>query len=77
MPNVYSRNEAARTLKISVETLDRYRLAGKLPYRQIGDRVVFTDSDLIRFLDSCGVSETIEPTAREQAAMKKAAEVNA
>jgi len=71
MPNLYNRNEAARTLKISVETLDRYRMTGKLPYHQIGDRVVFTDSDLTKFLDACGIPATTEPTARESATMAK------
>jgi hypothetical protein len=71
MPNIYNRNEAALTLKISVETLDRYRVAGKLPYHQIADRIIFTESDLTAFLDACGIPATAEPTARESATMAK------
>jgi len=69
MPDVYNRKEAARALKISVETLDRYRTAGKLPYHRIGDRVIFTPDDLTKFLDACGVPATAEPTERESKIM--------
>ena len=69
MPEVYNRKEAARILKISIETLDRYRIAGKLPYHKIGDRVIFTPDDLTKFLDACRVPATVEPTARESKIM--------
>jgi len=71
MPEVYNRKEAARILKISIETLDRYRIAGKLPYHKIGDRVIFTPDDLTKFLDACGIPATVEPSARESVTMAK------
>ena len=68
MINVFNREKAAKTLGISTETLDRYRKNGKLPYRQIGDRIVFTESDLIAFLDACSVPATVIPSRREKLA---------
>jgi len=73
MPNIYRKPEAARALKISVETLDRYRKMGKLPYRQIGDRVIFTESDLATFLENCAVPATTFPTPRERVEVGKRA----
>ena len=54
MAKVYSRKEAAKILGISVETVDRCRKSGKLPFHKIGDRIVFTESDLTTFLNNCG-----------------------
>jgi len=71
MPNVYSKRSAAKALGISTETLDNYREKGKLPWRKIGTRVLFTESDLAAFLDSCAVPATCLPTAREKLEMAK------
>ena len=73
MTAVYNKKNAAKALCVSVETLDRYKKAGKLPFRQIGDRVVFTESDLAAFLDSCAVPAMAEPSPREKLEMAKAA----
>ena len=67
MPTVYSRKTAAKELGVSVETLDRYKDIGKLPYRKIGDRILFTESDLTEFLDNCAVPATCLPSGREMA----------
>jgi len=73
MINVFCKKKSATLLKISVETLDRYRKSGKLAYRQIGDRILFTENDLIAFLEACVVPATAIPTAREKTEMAKAA----
>jgi excisionase family DNA binding protein len=52
---VFSKKQAAAFLKVSVETVNRNLKSGKLPYRKIGKRVVFTESDLAAFLDACAV----------------------
>ena len=72
MPNVYNKPTAAKALGISVETLDRYRKKGKLPYHSVGDRILFTDKDLADFLDSCAIPPTDIPTGREKSEMSKA-----
>jgi predicted site-specific integrase-resolvase len=72
MNSVYTKKAAAKILGVSAETLDRYRKKGKLPYRQIGDRIVFTECDLVTFLDSCSIPATIIPTDREKLEMAKA-----
>lgn len=55
MSEVFSKKQAAAFLKVSVETVNRNLKSGKLPYRKIGKRVVFTESDLAAFLDACAV----------------------
>jgi excisionase family DNA binding protein len=75
MPNVYNKKNAAKALNISVETLDRYKKLGKMPYHQVGDRVIFTEDDLAAFLENCAVPATILPTSREKLEMAKAAGV--
>jgi len=69
---VYNKINAAKTLGISVETLDRYRKNGKLPHHKVGDRVIFTESDLLAFLDSCAVPAMAVPTIREKLEISKA-----
>ena len=72
MALVYNKKTAAKYLNISVETLDRYKKLGKLPFRQIGDRVLFTETDLHAFLDNCAVPASCLPTAREKHEITKA-----
>jgi excisionase family DNA binding protein len=73
MPNTYNKKTASKALGISVETLDRYKKMGKLPFHQIGARVLFTESDLTSFLEACAIPATNETTAREKMAMTRAA----
>jgi excisionase family DNA binding protein len=56
MSDIYNKTEAAKKLKISIETINRNLKSGKLPYRKIGQRVIFTESDLTAFLEACAVS---------------------
>ena len=70
---VYDKKGAAKALCISTATLDRYCAGRKLPSRKIGDRVVFTESDLTAFLNACAVPAQTPPTDREAGAMRKAA----
>lgn len=53
---IFDRNSLAQELKLSVETIDRNRKSGKLPCRKIGDRILFTESDLNTFLDLCAAT---------------------
>jgi excisionase family DNA binding protein len=73
MINVFNKKNAAKILGISTETIDRYRKMGKLPYHKIGDRIVFTESDLTAFLNVCSVPATGSPANRENLGMAKAA----
>lgn len=74
MPTVYNKANAAKALGVSVETIDRYRKNGKLPYRQIGDRIIFTENDLTNFLDACAIPATVKLTSREKLELTKVAE---
>lgn len=74
MPVVYNKSSAARALGISVETLDRFRRSGKLPYRRIGDRILFTESDLSAFLDVCAIPAIAKLTGREMLELTKTTE---
>ena len=70
---VFNKSTAAKALGISVETIDRYRKNGKLPHRKIGDRIIFTESDLTHFLDACAVPSTNMLSNREKLELSKAA----
>lgn len=72
MQAIFNKTTAAKALGISTETIDRYRKMGKLPYRQIGNRIVFTESDLIKFLEACAIPAMNMPTDREKLEMFKA-----
>jgi excisionase family DNA binding protein len=71
--NIFNKSSAAKALNISVETLDRYTKSGKVPHRRIGNRVLFTECDLITFLDNCSIPATVLPTSRESHEMRKTA----
>ena len=70
---VYNRKNAAKILDVSTETIDRYRKSGKLPYHKIGDRIVFTESDITAFLSVCAIPATAVPTTREKLELLKSA----
>jgi len=72
MPNVYDKKSASKALKISVETIDRLRKTGKLPYHRIGDRILFTEADLTSFLENCVVPASNPLTVREQQNLARA-----
>ena len=73
MLNVYNKTEAAKILRISLRTLNKYHEKGKVPHRGIGARVLFTEGDLVSFLDSCAVPATCLPSDREKLEMAKRA----
>jgi len=73
MQQIFNKRGAAKVLGISTETLDRYKKNGRLPFHQIGNRVIFTESDLTAFLESCAIPASVIPTPREKSAMAKAA----
>jgi len=47
-----SREQAARHLGISTRNLDYLRQAGRLPFIQIGRRVVFSPIDIRQFIEN-------------------------
>lgn len=55
MSEIYNKTEAAKKLKISVESINRNMKCGRLPYHKIGESVRFTESDLSTFLEACAV----------------------
>ena len=61
MSKLFDRKEAAKYLRISVETLDRHRKSGKLRFLKIGDRILLRESDLIAFSETCLVPVTAKP----------------
>ena len=69
VPLLFDRKQAAKILGVNVETLDRYRISGKLSYRKIGNRVLFAMSDLLAFSEACVVPATTLPTDREKRTM--------
>lgn len=50
--DLLSREQAANRLGISMRNLDYLREAGRLPFIQIGRRVVFSPLDLERFIEA-------------------------
>ncbi|MDR0473546.1 MAG: helix-turn-helix domain-containing protein [Treponema sp.] len=50
MEKLFTRKEAGKILRVSVESVDRCRRKGILPFHKIGNRVLFTESDLKAFL---------------------------
>jgi len=72
MDEILNKKEAAKFLRISEETLDKYLIGGKLTCRKIGRRVVFLKRDLFNFLDLCAIPATVIPTSREKLEMAKA-----
>jgi excisionase family DNA binding protein len=63
---VFNKKEAAQYLRISVETLDRYKDRQKLGFTKIGKRVVFRQLELDKFLESLTVPAKEPPTLRKQ-----------
>jgi len=53
--------------------LNKYHEKGKVPHRKIAARVLFTEGDLVSFLDSCAVPATHPPSDREKLEMAKRA----
>ena len=45
--------EVAQILKVSRRTLQEYRNNGVIPYILLGGKVLYRESDLERFLESC------------------------
>lgn len=49
--SIFTNKEAAEFLRISEVTLWRERSAGNITYRRLGGRVVYTEADLVEFLE--------------------------
>lgn len=65
------KRDAANFLKISIESLDKYRAQGKIAFVKIGDRVLFTQNQLDEFVDNCVVLAKEPPSRREALAVVK------
>jgi excisionase family DNA binding protein len=63
---VFNKREAAQYLRVSVETVDRFRDQGKLAFSKIGKRVIFTQKHLDEFIDALTIPAQKLPTLREQ-----------
>jgi excisionase family DNA binding protein len=48
-------HEAAEALSVSTVTIRRFVKQGKISHHRIGDRVLFSDSDIDTFLSSSAV----------------------
>jgi excisionase family DNA binding protein len=51
LPNLYSEQEAAKALSLSVDTVRRARRDGSMPFRRLGNRVRYTETDLLEYLE--------------------------
>ena len=69
MPSVFDKKNAAKALGVSTETVDRCRKNGALTFRKIGNRIVFTESDLTTFLNACAIPATAVSLNRKKKEM--------
>jgi excisionase family DNA binding protein len=51
---VYTKDTVCDLLGVTLDNLESQIEAGKLPYRRIGEQVVFTEKDVMTLLDNCG-----------------------
>jgi excisionase family DNA binding protein len=73
-PNLLSEKQAAKRLGIARITLLRAREAGRIRFFRIGTRVLYSEAQLIQFLDACernSCSEKGEPPDAQEAAAKR------
>jgi excisionase family DNA binding protein len=64
---IYTKKDAARILRVSVKTIDRAIIDGRLTYHQVGPRIRFAHEDLEHFLGRRIADNTeapIEPEGR-------------
>ena len=50
-----TRTEAAQELRISVQTVDRLRKTGQLPFLPVCGKIFHAEEDLKEYLESCRV----------------------
>lgn len=43
--------ELAEKLRLSKRTLSEYRSSGKIPYYQVGGKILYKESDIVKLLD--------------------------
>jgi len=55
MPNLFTIQEAAPKLHISVITLRRLIKRKDIPYRRIGKKYMFTEEDILKFISKASV----------------------
>ena len=53
MSNWMDNQDVCQALKISPRTLQDYRNNGILPYRQLGGKILYRESDIERVLQNC------------------------
>ena len=61
-PTLLNTEEAARFLRVSPRTLERYRVTGEGPrYRKVRHRVCYTPEELVTWLNGCTRNSTSDP----------------
>jgi predicted DNA-binding transcriptional regulator AlpA len=50
-PKLYNLKETAELLKISAPTMRDYKNQKRIPYKQIGRKIWFQESDILRFIN--------------------------
>lgn len=56
LPKLFSEREAAASLGLSVDTMQRARAAGRIRFKRLGNgkgRIRYTESDLLDYLERC------------------------
>ena len=65
-PNLLSEKEAAKRLGIARITLLRAREAGRIRFFRIGTRVLYSEAQLIEFLNACEKNKRVEAAGQSQ-----------
>jgi hypothetical protein len=63
LPKLYSEREAAATLGVSTDTMQRERARGKMPFRRIGGRIKYTSIDLENYINRAGENQCVSVAA--------------
>jgi len=66
MQAIFNKRGASKALGVSVDTINRLLNEKKIPCHFIRSRIVFTESDLNTFLESCAIPATVETSPREK-----------
>lgn len=57
LPKLLTESEAAEQLGVSVDTMQRERKRGRMPFRKIGGRIKYTPDDLLRYIERAGENQ--------------------
>lgn len=65
LPKYYQRKEVAKILGLSLPTLDRYSTLGWINSKRIGNRILFSEEDILRALNEGPVKYRRDPLSNE------------